>query len=326
MINKKLIMLVAIVSSALWAMEETVPYEQIPFRTPEQIQQQLEPVPQDIKEDVDAWNREHGDLIEEFVDLPGTGVEYNASLQRRAHFRQPHANPRDLGKLNHLFKTKKAIIRIPGLQNALIERVSAMGADPYNRQQVQAIGGYESALRTDKPRHQGISRLLAAYMLQQLNSPAVKTPPVWAYLLKGRSRELDDRNYVMVQRLFPANLVPLDDLTPEQKAEIFKNFPLQDLYNAMKYTALWQFKGDDVYVNPDNIQELWLVDLEKPNNEARDKKAFRNIAVYGEDKGKWRFNVKEHAFPQIRSWINQHAPGRVAEWDQLRANDPDLRD
>lgn len=329
---KFLILLASLINLSVFCMySEVIRYDDIPFATPEQVQNDLPALPADLSEEVETWKANNAGILEEFVGLPPTVGGYMQAVMFRNRFKSPNAVPHDVGQFNHIFHTKSAAIRIPGLQNALCEQVSAMGADPYNREQIAAIGGHVAALHANKPRQQGVSRLLAAYMLERLNSSTIKTPKVYAFHLSGKPNNLDDRNYVMIQRKIPANLLRLIDLSNVQKRQVFSTLPLKDLYNAMKYTALWQFKEDDVYVNPENIQEMWLVDLEKPNNEGYDPSAGRgqrgssahNVAVYGKDSGKWKFDVYENGFVQIKELINKYAPERVNEWNQLKAQDSD---
>lgn len=330
---KWLLLLGLVVSySCICAHTAIIRYDDIPFITPEQMQNNIPHLPRELRYEVDRWNSQYGGIIQQLAELPKTVQTFERAVQKTSSHQEYSKIPHNIATFNQIYKTKRVIIKIPGLHNALAERCSALGIVRSNKDQRECVGGYSAILNTEKPRHQGISRFFTARMLKKLNN-SVQAPETWLYHVKNRPHTLDDSNYVVVQRLLPPHLIPFTQLTPVQKKQALKQLSLLDVYNAIKVTALWDFKEKDTYIDPADMKKIWFVDLEKPSNEAYDPSApraergnvFRNVAVYGKDKDKWKFNVYDNAYKQVKSCIQQNAPERVSEWEQLKAQDPDSK-
>ncbi len=330
---KKTLILIISFASIFSAFGTPQAYEAIDFITPEKMQAKLGEdevkMPPALKAAVDRFVAQRRGQINQAITLPPNVNAYNQSRYKN--------------NTNLFVPEAESYIKLPGHANALMERLSALGQDANNQRAgglsgaLQRTGGFQNIMKANKSRQQAISRFIAAYLVNQLDKQydndefTIKTPTTYAYHLSGKPEVLDDRNYLVVQKALPKNLIKLQDLKPHEKRFVFKHLPLEHLYDVMQRIALFQFKGDDIYVNRDNIQEMWLPDIEKANNEGYNpgKKnqrggSFRNVAMYGMDKEKWNFNIYDHAYPAIRAWLAKNAPLREHEW--LLLKNPALAD
>lgn len=180
----------------------------------------------------------------------------------------------NLSKHNYVFtidKKNRFLFKIAGLGSKLRTLYASITSkDPYQTPPTS----YDFIQLTTKEQDtfQDISRVAHSLRLEQARNRQsmqyVKTEPHYSFPIPGRPKTYVDGNYAIVQNALPETVVELRTLPDEQQKNIISTLPTQaieELYEATVAAALWDV-GNNLMVNKANSNELWINDLEQPNN------------------------------------------------------------
>jgi hypothetical protein len=225
----------------------------------EEVLTTVEPIPDDVKKDVDVFLKENPAIIE-YCRMPQDPSDL---IQ---HHNNQKAVPGNMSKSNITLytSTKKSVIKIAHVMSRIRTIASSQGLDPY---QIKYDGStLPKIFSFEGPTLQHTTIPIAASLLEKFNPDGVQGVPTWFYHLPGNSTELDDRNYIAVQQALPHNFKQFSLLSTEEKKDFCNNFDLEGFYGALKYIHYAFPSEENLWVDIKNYH-LALPDLESPNNE-----------------------------------------------------------
>lgn len=240
--------------------------------------------------------------------------------------------PENLSQHNSVFSCnpddpKSPVIKIAGFYNALRSAVSSIGYDPYNTRSHLPDTALK-AIASSTPRFQHMSTLATMELLRRAKSETVVPVNTWAYHLPGTEDTVCDQNYMVVQERLPEEYKQFSTLDSREKRDVLAHLDLEELYRVLKYANLWMPSEENLWVNSTKKGELAYPDGEKPNNEGAGSKARWNIAIFGQDLGKAKHNIRNEwdgGHRIVEGILKNHCPDRLEEWMAYYKSDGELK-
>ena len=218
------------------------------------------------------------------------------------------------------------VVKMAGFHNALRSSISALGYDPYSRDNPPNV--VLRACSSKTPRFQHLSTLVTMKLLERAQSATVVPVTTWAYRLPEHPGVPCDQNHIVVQRRLPAEYKQFSTLSTTEKRDVLGQLDLAKFYRVLKYANLWNPSEENLWVNSSRQSEIAYPDGEKPNNEGAGRNAKFPIAIFGQGLSKARFNIRNPCDGGHRVFegiLQAHSPDKVAEWMRLYEEDTDMK-
>ena len=291
------------------------------FVPEEELLAHYEPLPEDVGARVYALLARHPNIPK----LCSLQQQHAAVLAK-----QPIPGiPSSLSPHNYVFDTDdelNEVVKIAGFHNALRSAISSLGYDPYSKN--NPADTVVNAVASKTPRFQHMSTLATMKLLEQAKSGTVVPVKTWAYHLPDHQDNVCDQNYMVVQKRLPKEYKQFSTLDTREKHDVLEKLELAEVWRVLKYANLWNPSEENLWVNSSNQTELAYPDGEKPNNEGAGKKAFRKIAIFGQDLEKAKFNIRNEwdgGHRVFENILKAHCPDRVAEWMAYYDSDTEVK-
>ncbi len=286
----------------------------------EDVLAKSDPIPPRVEQAVTKFLSDDPEIL--------TLCSLSTQIKRTAKRRPLHIKAENLSRTNYVYDVNgaNAVIKLASLQNSLKTAISALSDDPYGRHLPSNI--IEIVRDADVPRHQQVSTLATMELLERADSSTIVPVPTWAYHIPGQPDEFQDENYITVQEKLDPKYKQFSALPHREKHEILFNLDLAEVYRVLKYANLWNPSESNLWINTNNLSEIAYPDGEKPNNEGAGKKAFRRIAIFGQQLDKAKFNIRNEWDGGHRGFENtlkQYCPERAEEWMAYYLSDPEVQ-
>lgn len=268
---------------------------------------------------------ENKTVVEDLLAMPTckTLEELKAAIKQKAEYMSSN-NLKNLSKYNYIFnpKDKDFTIRISGIINVIRTRIAGiLHINPWSK---ESLGDFdlEKATSSDEPIFQHVS--CAAYYLRLSElEPFLKhihLVPTYLLPLTDKTKQLcSDKDFIIIQTLLIIKKsLNYAHLLMKKKQEILQNLPdqaIKELYLTIRYAALWDIHNN-VMVDLQHPQQLWIADFEQPNNS--DARYFFYHGQEGFDKYMNDYNC---GLGYIRELLQKFAPEKYELWQSVAAQD-----
>ncbi len=283
-------------------------------------------MPKSLAHQATAWCEEHVDLC-----------NYPATLTVQPTTKT-FIEQENLSQTNIVvpFTPHGDVIKIAAPGNVFCETVSRLGINPYDPNELQKLGGPKEVIMepvltraTTIRRFKAVSAVAYYRLMSQLESNYVQSPKTFAFHIPWKLEELDDRNYLVVQEALSKTVIALGNLPEPERTEIIGGLDTKALYGVLKKIGAWNWDDQTLLVDTKNSRQLWVSDLENPNNEGYGNQAKWQVAVFGkggqsDDPSKWLHNIHT-GHEQVANILTSH-PEKQNQWMALLANDLDVKD